>query len=152
MENKKQILRLTYASKALETDFSNILALVKTNKKNNEKKSIRSVLLFNHNYFLQVVEGPSDEVLGLFQKIKEDRRHEDVTLLSIRLNPESTLPKCGVLLAGAHRIHRELYKSFKDSDEFNPFKVAPSQAENFAILLANQIRTSLYSRRKKSAA
>jgi len=43
---------------------------------------VTGTLLRIGNYFVQVIEGPPEKIDPLFAKIKTDRRHEGVTVLS----------------------------------------------------------------------
>ncbi len=84
-----QLIRLVYASRstfessakqqALDPGVARILA---KSRKNNAHLQIVGGLLFGEGYFLQCLEGEADAVQTLYNKIKVDRRHRDVTLLS----------------------------------------------------------------------
>ena len=49
---------------------------------NNRGQSITGLLILSGETFLQVLEGPSNAVNPLYQKILQDERHHDVTLIS----------------------------------------------------------------------
>ena len=51
-------------------------------EQNNCSLSISGLLILSGETFLQVLEGPSDSVNKLYQKILKDERHHDVTLIS----------------------------------------------------------------------
>lgn len=51
-------------------------------KKNNPKIDITGVLLFSSTRFIQYVEGESKQILALYDKIKLDKRHEKVMMIS----------------------------------------------------------------------
>jgi hypothetical protein len=84
-----QLIRLVYASRStfessakqqgLDPGVARILA---KSRKNNAQLQIVGGLLFGEGFFLQCIEGEADAVHTLYDKIKDDRRHRDVTVLS----------------------------------------------------------------------
>jgi class 3 adenylate cyclase len=84
MELTDQMLRLSYISKYAHQlgplDLANIEVV---SKHNNAKRGIRGVLLCFGNMFFQTLEGEKDQVMPLFDEIREDDRHSQVTLLDI---------------------------------------------------------------------
>lgn len=84
-----QLIRLVYASRStfeasakqqgLDPGVARILA---KSRKNNARAQVVGGLLFGEGYFLQCLEGEADAVQTLYNKIKADRRHRDVTVLS----------------------------------------------------------------------
>lgn len=59
------------------TEIENILASC---RKNNPNKDITGVLLHSDHRFIQYLEGDKDEIMGLFENIKQDHRHGGVNL------------------------------------------------------------------------
>ena len=55
--------------------------ILKSCKKNNPKENITGILLHSRNRFIQYIEGTS-EISKLYEKIKLDDRHFNVTLLA----------------------------------------------------------------------
>ncbi|MFI3119805.1 MAG: BLUF domain-containing protein [Methylococcaceae bacterium] len=76
------MIRLTYASTAV-TDFSpeKLVALLKICRINNITKNITGILLYAQGTFFQVLEGDEVAVDAIFEAIKKDKRHKDVTLI-----------------------------------------------------------------------
>ena len=74
--------QLNYHSKStlgLELkDLDNILA--KANSINLEK-NITGCLIYHNKSFVQILEGNKNDVLQVFEKIKNDQRHHTITLL-----------------------------------------------------------------------
>lgn len=56
-------------------------AIVATSKSANPRHDITGVLFFTRGKFLQVIEGPEDELRQLMRNIEADARHENVTYL-----------------------------------------------------------------------
>ncbi len=79
-------IRLIYISRGspqLTDDEVNEIVL--KSRQNNGPKGIGGFLCFNNNIFLQILEGPEQEVLKLYSTICVDPRHSHVTILGIEL-------------------------------------------------------------------
>ena len=78
------IIRLLYISRVQaslrEEDIASILS---KSREFNSCHDITGVLCCKGSYFIQVLEGPEDEVLKLYLKIKGDNRHHHCFLISI---------------------------------------------------------------------
>jgi hypothetical protein len=55
--------------------------LLNTCRTNNSKAAITGMLIYFDGTFVQFLEGPENNIDQLFQKIKKDKRHQDVVLL-----------------------------------------------------------------------
>ena len=78
------VCRLVYKSETSWDLLSNKILrdLATKAETNNSSQSISGLLILSGETFLQVLEGPSDAVNPLYQKIIKDERHHDVTLIS----------------------------------------------------------------------
>ncbi len=73
---------LIYVSHATQTpDTEALKELASTCYHNNIKRDITGMLVYLEGKFLQVLEGPKEEVLSLFSTISQDPRHERVSVL-----------------------------------------------------------------------
>nr|CRH05879.1 conserved protein of unknown function [Candidatus Magnetococcus massalia] len=78
--DKKQC-RLVYISRPSPLapgDLGNILAV---SQRNNAKLEITGALMFNKDFFFQVLEGPLDAVNQLYAKIEKDPLHHDCFMI-----------------------------------------------------------------------
>lgn len=66
-------------------EISNLLVTCRTN---NSKAAITGMLIYFDGTFVQFLEGPENNIDQLFQKIKKDKRHQDVVLLIDGNQPE----------------------------------------------------------------
>ncbi len=70
-----------YASTALITfDPPMLYQLLAHARKANHARRITGMLLYHNNSFLQLLEGPEEEMQPLFQRICDDPRHKPVVL------------------------------------------------------------------------
>ena len=76
------MIQLVYVSSAtrLFTD-AQIADILATSRRNNGRDGITGVLLYKTGSVIQVLEGGEAEVHLLFEKIKADTRHRQVTLI-----------------------------------------------------------------------
>lgn len=76
---------MCYASTATESCSSiEIGLIVEAAKKNNARSNITGMLFFGNNYFLQILEGPRNNLNILYNKIIKDERHTNMQVLELR--------------------------------------------------------------------
>lgn len=79
------MLQLVYISTARDavaaSDLQRILA---TSRRNNGRDGITGLLFFDGKRFLQALEGAPERVTAAFERIRDDRRHAGVVVLSRR--------------------------------------------------------------------
>lgn len=79
------LIRIVYASRATPECMANlsenIEQILASAIGNNRPKGITGLLIAHRGWFLQALEGPTDEVHQLFKHICADRRHRDATVL-----------------------------------------------------------------------
>ncbi|MHA7056399.1 BLUF domain-containing protein [Aquimarina sp. M1] len=73
------VYEVSYRSIASEElSDSDLKRILDISRKNNKKSNITGCLIYYKNVFFQLIEGPKNEVLPLYDKIKKDERHADV--------------------------------------------------------------------------
>ena len=73
--------RLVYSSRPFGFDESILSGLLIDSKENNQKGSITGSLLCRADIYLQLLEGPKENILKTFEKIQNDDRHLDIMIL-----------------------------------------------------------------------
>ena len=81
------IHRLVYYSRNRIADTPEQLAvsihsMLAASRRNNPRSGVTGALMFNAGCFAQVLEGPSSNVEHVFERIQQDDRHGDVSVLS----------------------------------------------------------------------
>lgn len=77
------MLSLIYVSSSVrEMDAEELLDILKVSRENNVAKDVTGLLLYKGGNFMQALEGPDDVVMALYEKIKNDPRHKDVSIIS----------------------------------------------------------------------
>ena len=79
-----ELIHCIYAS-AGTTEYSenDLIELLKVSRRNNKARNISGMLLYHKMSFFQVLEGEREIVENLYDKIKEDKRHDMVLKLIV---------------------------------------------------------------------
>ena len=90
---EESLFQLVYTSKR-KPDCSDeeIDKILSSCKKNNPSRNITGVLLYSDTMFIQYLEGSSQEILALYDIIKEDSRHERSVMISYGPLKERAFP------------------------------------------------------------
>lgn len=77
------IHQLIYASAAANNGSApnELKRILESARKNNQPLNITGVLLHVEGSFLQVLEGEEQQVMAVFNRIKDDKRHTEVVIL-----------------------------------------------------------------------
>ena len=79
------LTRLIYASEAAAAlNPESVQALLEQARAANQQREITGLLAFDSQVFMQVLEGPREQVSALFLRIAADRRHKRVVVLDAR--------------------------------------------------------------------
>ncbi len=85
--------QLVYISvRSTECTDQEIEKILESSIHNNGKIDITGVLLYSDQKFLQVLEGEYKQIIELYDKIKEDKRHKNVVMLSLGGIKERNFP------------------------------------------------------------
>lgn len=111
------MIRLVYTSTAVE-DLSpdQLLQILKSCRKNNSANDVTGILLYAHRTFFQVLEGKKEIILNLFEIIKKDPRHENVTLLETKEIFEREFPYWNM---GFQKLNKEDFHNLEGFDNFS---------------------------------
>lgn len=76
----QQLIYMSVSSKDLALE--DLEKILNASRANNLEKNITGLLVVKGKTFLQVLEGESEIIKPLFQKLKEDQRHHDISIIS----------------------------------------------------------------------
>lgn len=87
------IYQLAYIS-IISAVFSDkdLLKIMSASHRFNPSHNITGALMYRKGVFLQLLEGEMTIIENLFQKIKDDPRHENITLLFAQTSEKSVFP------------------------------------------------------------
>ena len=110
------LISLTYVSSAVRK-FSDdeLVALLRTSRRNNERGGISGMLLYKDGDFMQTLEGPEDAVSNTIAVIGRDVRHRGIIRLIRRPLTERSFGDWSMAFGNLDRLSTE------DSKAFSPF-------------------------------
>lgn len=114
-------IRVIYCStvtSALEKD--NFIEMVRASVANNKQLNLTGILLFDGQYFFQVLEGDQQDVKAILAKISQDERHKDIHTLSNKAIAARLFPKWSMeLIDASNSFFSEAYGGRFQPYEFN---------------------------------
>lgn len=131
-----ELVRLIYVSSVgAEFELSSFEEILYKAQQNNSGNEVTGILYFNQHYFLQYLEGSAVKVRETYNRIRQDKRHDDVRILD-----ESNIDKR--LFGGwsmAYILDSDfltpLNLRFMDSPEFNPYRLNAQSANEIIVEL-----------------
>ena len=88
--------------------------------KNNVHFAVTGGLVFNRNYFLQVLEGGRSNVTKIFSTISVDLRHDQIELVEVKDVRERLFAAWSMGFASTPELIKELWAKMDIQGEFNP--------------------------------
>lgn len=136
------LLRLVYFStnilvggNAVAADLKQIL---KSSIRNNSAAGITGGLLFNRNYFVQVLEGELSDLLRIFTRITLDQRHQDVVLVEQKPTSRRVFGAWSMGFAGKTELFDKVLRRFSPSGKFDPREMTADQLAAFVFEMVSQ--------------
>lgn len=138
-----QLIELSYISEAdhlfSEEELAELLSSARAKNLDNQ---ITGLLLYKAPLFMQLIEGPEDVVLELFETIKQDPRHGNVSGLVRDPITERTFPdwQMGFIVPETSRIRQiEGFSDFLESSwNIDTLKARPSLSHRMLLSFREQ--------------
>lgn len=86
------MVQLIYASRPFDFDEGTLISILTVARSFNARDDITGALLCRADLFLQLLEGPEEQVEATYRRIAQDRRHIEVRLLSRRTVEDRLFP------------------------------------------------------------
>ena len=144
------LTRLVYFStnrlqtgEAVATQLKQILASA---IKNNNRVAVTGGLVFNRNYFLQVLEGDRAAVTAAFARISGDPRHSQVELVEMKAADARLFGAWSMGFASTPELIRELWSTFDIQGPFNPKALTSDQITRLIFELVKKEENFVSSR------
>jgi hypothetical protein len=94
MPKPKDLVELTYLSEAVsDMSFLGLMRLLESARAFNQLHSITGILFYDNQQFGQVIEGERANIMKVWKRIQEDKRHHRIELLEIREIAERSYPE-----------------------------------------------------------
>jgi hypothetical protein len=137
----ESIYRLVYYSRNhIGTDeavfAANVDEILDKSRVNNQRDEITGALLFNSGCFAQVLEGPLDTIEAAFERIQQDERHGDVSLLALDPIPQRSFPNWAMGFIGTSQFHEKRFAVIGSSSGFDPSRLSGDEIHSLLKDLA----------------
>lgn len=139
------MISLIYVSSAVRlfTD-AELVELLRVSRENNQQENVTGMLLYKGGNFLQVLEGPEEAVLRLYQKISQDPRHVDVMQLIKESIQERHFPDWSMGFQNVDQLSPEDLPGFtlflEDDFASEAFRQNPKRAYIILLNFKNNMR------------
>lgn len=126
------LVRLLYASRAVDTSTEAIDAILSQSRQSNPTCGITGILCYGGGIFLQAIEGGRMAVSDLYGHIQKDARHKDVVLLHYQEISERRFGGWTMGQVNMSRINTSILLKYAERPELDPYSV--SGAVSLALL------------------
>ena len=106
---------------------ANVDDILAKSRTNNARDQITGALLFNAGCFAQVLEGPLESVEAAFERIQQDDRHGDVSLLALDPITTRSFPNWAMGFVGTSDTNAERFAGIGTSSGFDPSRLSGDQ-------------------------
>ena len=118
------LVRLLYASRAVDTSVEAIDAILSQSRQSNPTCGITGILCYGGGIFLQAIEGGHMAVSDLYGHIQKDVRHKDVVLLHYEEISERRFGGWTMGQVNMSRINATILLKYAERPELDPYSVS----------------------------
>jgi len=118
------LVRLLYASRALDTNPSSISTILAQSREYNPSCGITGILCYGGGIFLQAIEGGRLAVSELYGHIQRDKRHKDVALLQFEEITERRFSGWTMGQVNLQKINHSILLKYSEKPELDPYSVS----------------------------
>ncbi len=118
------LVRLLYASRALDTRAEAIDAIIAQSRQYNPTCGITGILCYGGGIFLQAIEGGRMAVCELYGHIQRDPRHKDVALLHYEEISERRFSGWTVGQVNLLKLNHSILLKYSEKPELDPYSVS----------------------------
>jgi Sensors of blue-light using FAD len=118
------LVRLLYASRAVERSDSAIEAILSQSRHFNPMSGITGILCYGGGIFLQAIEGGRSPVSELYGHIQQDKRHKDVVLLHYEEIQERRFGGWTMGQVNMSKINTSILLKYAEKPELDPYSVS----------------------------
>ena len=127
--------RLVYYSRnLLEADraifHANVDQILDRSRQNNSRDDITGALMFNGGCFAQVLEGPLEKLEAAFERIQQDDRHGEVSLLALDPIASRSFPNWAMGYVGSSADDAERFAAIGSHTDFDPSRLNGDQVHS----------------------
>ena len=118
------LVRLIYASRAVDASEADIEDILTKSRQFNPATGITGILCYGGGVFLQALEGGRDCISDLYGHIQKDPRHKDVVLLHYEEIAERRFGGWTMGQVNVARINSSILLKYGERAELDPYSVS----------------------------
>lgn len=118
------LVRLLYASRAVDTSPGAIQAILETARRHNHEHGVTGILVYGGGIFMQAIEGGRQVISDLYGTIERDPRHKDLVLLHYEEILERRFGSWTMGLVDVGRINASVLLKYSERAELDPYSVS----------------------------
>ncbi len=118
------LVRLLYASRAVDTSADAIESILSQARQHNPVSGITGILCYGGGIFLQAIEGGRMPVSELFGTIQKDTRHKDVALLHYEEISERRFGGWTMGQVNLSKINHSILLKYSEKADLDPYSVS----------------------------
>jgi hypothetical protein len=118
------LVRLLYASRAVDTKPEAIDGILAKSREFNPSSGITGILCYGGGIFLQAIEGGRNAVNELYGHIQKDIRHKDVVLLQYEEISERRFSGWTMGQVNMEKINHSILLKYAEKPELDPYSTA----------------------------
>jgi hypothetical protein len=118
------LVRLLYASRAVDLSEEATEAILTQSRHSNPTCGITGILCYGGGIFLQAIEGGRMAVSELYGHIQKDKRHKDVVLLHYEEIAERRFGGWTMGQVNMSRINTSILLKYAEKPELDPYSVS----------------------------
>jgi Sensors of blue-light using FAD len=118
------LVRLLYASRAIDTSPGAIDAILAQSRQHNPGSGITGILCYGGGIFLQAIEGGRMPVSELYGHIQKDARHKDLVLLHYEEISERRFGGWTMGQVNMSKINASILLKYAEKPELDPYSVS----------------------------
>ena len=118
------LVRLLYASRAIDTEPEAIEAILAQSRQYNPASGITGILCYGGGIFLQAIEGGRNAISDLYGHIQKDTRHKDVVLLQYEEISERRFSGWTMGQVNIEKINSSILLKYSEKPELDPYSTS----------------------------
>ena len=118
------LVRLLYASRAVDTSPAAIQAILETARRHNHEHGVTGILVYGGGIFMQAIEGGRQVISDLYGTIGRDPRHTHLLLLHYEEILERRFGGWTMGLVDVGRINASVLLKYSERAELDPYSVS----------------------------
>ncbi|MEO0442281.1 MAG: BLUF domain-containing protein [Pseudomonadota bacterium] len=148
LQGEHILIRMTYISRYnTHNDNDELNKILDQARKNNSSRGITGVLVFNHDYFLQSIEGRRPLINELLRKLVKDPRHFSLQIIETREIDQRRWTHWDMNYLTPTARHKDKALQFSGASQFNPYLMSKRQ-----IMMLIETLTKMQEQEAKNSA